>query len=114
MKDWQLSGEKRYAMAVFENISIAAYISSIFIFTISLIIFHGFDEASIKTAGIFFIIGAFFAVMEAFIVCSMPVSFYLKDQDPFSEDDMENIQNLMDEFEQLDKKENEDNNDNVH
>ena len=105
MEYWELSGEKKYAMAIFQSISIIAYISSFLIFTISLIMFQNFDELSIKIAGIFFMIGAVFAAMEAFIICSLPISFYLKEEDEFNEEDIEKIQKLMDEFEILDKEE---------
>ena len=108
MEDLEMSGEKKYAMTVFENISIIAYARSFLIFGISFLMFHDLNELAIKITGIFFIIGAVFAAMSSFIICSLPVSFHLqKEETTFTKEDMEEIKDLMDEFDILDEKENE-------
>ena len=50
MEDLEMSGEKKYAMTVFENISIIAYASSFLIFGISFLMFHDLNRSEEHTS----------------------------------------------------------------
>lgn len=110
MEDLEMSAEEEYAMTVFENISIIAYVSSFLIFGIFSFIFHDFNELAMKVSGIFFIIGLVSAATSSFILCGQPVVVHLQEKDKkFTEEEMKEVKALLDEFDVLDEKEKEKN-----